>query len=65
VEEVAELAMLPPCLMVVEEPLVQVGLGGEEGKEDLDPGFMHKDMPEGIPLGLRPWFHPLIWVLLG
>ena len=59
VEEVAELAVLPPCLVVVEEALVEVGLGGEEGEEDLDTGFMDHDMPEGVPLCPCPWFHPL------
>jgi hypothetical protein len=59
VEEVAELAVLPPCLMVGEEPLVQVGFGCKEGEEDLDPGFMYQDMPQGIPLGPCAWFHPM------
>jgi hypothetical protein len=59
VEEVAELAVLPPGLVVGEEPLVEVCPGVEEGEEDLDPGLVDEDMPEGPPLGPCPRLHPL------
>jgi hypothetical protein len=58
VEEVAELPVLPPGFMVAEKPFVQVGLRGEEGKENLDSRFMDHCMPEGVPLGPCPWLHP-------
>jgi hypothetical protein len=65
VEEVAELPVLPPGLVVRKEPFVEVGPGVEEGKEDLDPGLVDEDMPQGLPLGTGPRLHILMWGSLG
>jgi hypothetical protein len=65
VEEVAELPVFPPGLVVVEEPLVEVGPGIEEGEEDFYPRFVDEEVPEGLPLGPCPWVHPFNRVLPG